>query len=58
MAWKKKAKFEIHFGKTKSSNLLNYNYVLNIWYWNYRITKALGCTITDSDNWPRCIQIA
>jgi hypothetical protein len=32
-------------------------YVLNIRYRNYW-TKALGCTLTDTNNWPRCIQIA
>ena len=38
---------------------MTFSYVFNIRYRNYRITKTIGMRpITDTDNWPRCIQIA
>jgi hypothetical protein len=34
------------------------SYVPHIRYRNHRIAQAVGCPITDTGNWPRCIQIA
>jgi hypothetical protein len=51
-----KPKFEIHFSKTKSSN--RSNTVMYLVFDTELLDYQTMGPITDSANWPRCIQIA
>jgi DNA polymerase-3 subunit alpha len=53
---KKKAKFEIHFSKSATRSITTMYLIFDTE--TTGLPKRWDAPITDSDNWPRCIQIA